>query len=241
MLKDKNELVAYLTKVSDKIMTNKQTQRNICDYANEKYKIPKGLVSDFLTERVSPEEFSVFELFIIFESFHAVISNDIKLHQISKYYTEKEINFYKEEKYKNEVLKFPIKFKMVQIAEDQWIGKIDVQTLMKFRKAQIINYNADTQRTMKRIVNGDGEEYKISLNKESVAEIADLMIKGLYIPDPFTLNISASNEKNAFYFNEKNSEFIITELAEFDIIDGYHRYVASCNVVDMNPNINNTK
>jgi hypothetical protein len=111
---------------------------------------------------------------------------------------------------------------MVQVAPDQWIGAITAKELMKLKRQQLIKYNENTQRTMRRIVHGQDRYFKIFLNNKSVEEIKESLRSGTYIADDITLNMPL--ETTEFVFN--NGTLTINEMDKLDIIDGYHRYIA---------------
>ena len=236
MLKSKIELEKYLEKQCDEIVTRNDICKAIYVYANNTYDIPKGLVSDYVTSRASLSEATSFELFILFDSICNVL-DDKKVKNIDEFFTAQEIQYFKKSKYEVEEIKFPITFKMIQIEDDQWTGKIDIKTLMKLRKAQLINYNVNAQRTMQRIVRGDKEVYKITLNKKSVNEIASSYENNTFIPNAITLNIPLEVDSD-FYYNEEKCTLTIRSLEHFDVTDGYHRYIAACQVSDLNPDFN---
>lgn len=126
-----------------------------------------------------------------------------------------------------EIAKLPkqLTYDMIQIADDQWIGKISVSELMQLRDAQIINYNENTQRVMKRINKGNEEIYQIALNKKAILSMEELFRDGIYIPNTITLNMP---EGTSFVY--RNGTLIIKKLDHFDITDGYHRYIAMSNL-----------
>lgn len=101
----------------------------------------------------------------------------------------------------------------------------------------MINYNVNAQRTMQRVIKGDKELYRITLNKHAVNSIRRSFESGEFIPNTITLNIPEDPE-NEFYYNEKNSELVIKNINHFDISDGYHRYVAACQAYDQNDKFN---
>lgn len=228
MLTDKKQLETCLEKYSFDIVVDKQKSKELCDYAYSTYNIPKSLVLDYFTHRKSFVEASEFELFILLDS---VIKFIDKTNKLSVYFTDKEINFYEKEKYRTEKLEFPLEFKAIQIANDQWIGRIDVKTMMKFRKAQLINYNENTQRTMTRIVQGKNIGYKPTLNEKAVVEIAKKCENNTFIPNTITLNISDESDAD-FYYDEGTCTFVVNKINHFDMIDGYHRYVGQARVFD---------
>lgn len=198
---------------------------------NDTYEIPAGLVADFVTGRRRLEEATDFILFIMLDCL------DTKQDMIKKYYTGGEIDFYRKSKYQDESkIVFPITFKMVQVAPDQYIGKTDVQTLMKLKNSQKVKYNENTQRVKQRVVKGNIEYYKITLNKVAVQEIAEAFRDERYISDDITLNILDDNAD--YSYDERTCNFIIKSISEFDIIDGYHRWVAMNRIIEADPNFN---
>ena len=231
MLKDKKALEQYLEAQCDKIVFDNDKCKTIYAYANETYDIPKGIVSDLVSRRMAMSEVSEFVLFILLDSMNNVLE---RIQHLDNYYTEKEIQFYKKSKYKTDKIKFPLIFKMIQIEEDQWIGKISVNTLMKLRQAQMISYNVNAQRTMQRVVKGGKESYKITLNQKAIGEIAEAYSSASFIPNTITLNIPAE-EDSVFYYDQETCSLVIKSLDHFDVTDGYHRFIAACQVSDINP------
>lgn len=237
MLKAKKELEVYLEKkilnfISDTVLYNK-----IYDYALEKYDIPKVMVSDYLSLRNPLAEANDFILFCLLDSIES--TTETKKSVIPEFYVEKEIKKYSTSKYKVDKIKFPLRFKALQITNDQWLSSIDFKTLMQLRAAQLIIYNENTQRTMQRMVRNEKEFYKISINKIAVAEIENLYKDGTYIPTPLTVNIPLDSDSD-FYYDEERCELVITSFEGFDIVDGYHRYLAACKASDSDKNINFT-
>ena len=241
MLKAKVDLEKYLEKQVLKFVTSSETINNICEYAEKQYDIPKGFTSDFITMRVSFMEANEFILFCILDSIEKITkeANDIRNDKLKEYFTENEIKIYSTSKYNVEKIKFPLRFKAVQIADDHWISKIDFKTLMKLRAAQLINYNEETQRTMERIVRGNTEIYRIKVDKSAVYAIENSYKDGTYIPTPLTFNIPEDTEAD-YYYDEEKMELVIRKLDHFDINDGYHRYVAACKACDSDRNFNFT-
>ena len=182
MLKKKEELEQYLEKEILKIISNTELCIKIYDYIKDKYDIPRVITSDYISMRLPLEQASEFILFCLLDGIEKVINKNKT--DIDKFFTMQEFKTYKDSKYEVNEIKFPLRLKMIQVADDQWIGKIDTKTLMNFRKAQLINYNANAQRTMQRIVKGEKEYYKITINKETVSAIKGLVKKNVYIPTP---------------------------------------------------------
>lgn len=192
--------------------------------AEERYGIPELIISDYILLRRNMIDTNAFLLFII---------TDItqKPSVLNEYFSPQEINTYSKEKWVVEKAEFPLTFDMMKINEEQFVGRISVKELMKLRDAQLINYNENTQRTMKHIVKGDEEYYQISINKDAVYAIMESFESDLYIPNTITLNIP---EDAVYKYNEKNHQLIIRQASYLDILDGYHRYVAMSKVCARN-------
>lgn len=237
MLKEKKELEQYLEKKILSFISNTELCNKIYDYALEKYNIPKATASDYLSLRNPLAEANDFVLFCILDSIEKITNE--KKSAISNFYVEKEIKMYSTSQFKVDKIKFPLRFKSIQISDDQWSSSIDFKTLMKLRAAQLIIYNENTQRTMKRMVHDEKEIYKIEINKASVEEIERLYKDGTYIPTPLTFNIPMDSDAN-FYYDEDRMELVINSLDGFDIVDGYHRYLAACKACDSEKGINFT-
>lgn len=233
MLKDKITLEQYLDQQCDRIVIDNDKCKAIYTYANETYGIPKGIVSDLITRRKSMSEATEFMLFILLDSMSQIKQH--KIQHIDQFYTTQEIQFYKKSKYKKTNIKFPLVFKMIQVEDDQWIGKINIKTLMELRQAQLINYNENAQRTMQRIVRGDKEIYKIHLVEKAVREISKAYEQNTFIPNTITLNMPIEIEPE-FYYDQETFSLIIKKLDHFDITDGFHRYIAAGRASDLNSN-----
>ena len=229
MVKARNEIEKYLEKKIMKIIADNEVCTGVCDYVRDTYDIPRTITSDYISMRLSLEQASEFILFCLFDGIEKVTQKSKT--EIDSFFTMQEFKTYKNSKYETSDIKFPLRLKMIQVTDDQWIGRINTKTLMEFRKAQLINYNANAQRTMQRIVKGEKEFYKITINNETVSAIKKLVKRNVYIPTPFTLNISTDSNAE-FYYDEDRCELVINSIESFDISDGYHRYITFCSIHD---------
>lgn len=217
----KEEISKYIVRICKQNLSKVEVQQRQIDQLYERFGIPSSLSFDIITLKTSPEDETDFILFC----FVYVLNNK----DINKFFTEKEIATYSESKYKVDKIKFPIKYRMIQIAEDQWIGSISVKDLMKLRNAQLINYNENAQRKLKRVVSGEEEWYTIDVNREAVNGIVESYRNDTYIPNTITLNLPETSE-----FKYDGEYLIINELEAFDILDGYHRYIAMSQIYNTN-------
>jgi len=233
MLKSKNELENFLEGKCIKIALNNDLISKTRDYIFNKYNIPKGIIMDMITQRVSLIEKTEFELFCLLDGIDNVVNTNNK----EKYFTDIEIKTYLNEKLEVDGINFPLDIKCYQVSTDQWIGASDVDFFIKLRKAQLIKYNVNAQRVMKRIIKGATVLFKIVPNKLAIKSIKALMKSGRYIPTTITLNIPYDLDAE-FYYDEKEGKLVIKKLDIFDISDGYHRYLAVCELYDEDQNFN---
>ena len=233
MLKAKQSLEQYLAELCDRIVLDNDRCKNIYNYANKTYKIPKGLVSDLITKRMEMSEVSEFVLFILLDSICNVEKDNKTIQTVDKFYTMHEAKYYRTSEYEVKKIKFPLVFKMIQVADDQWIGKITIDKLMELRQAQLVNYNVNAQRVMQKVVRGDKESYKITLNHKAVENIKTSYESNNFISNTITLNLPMETDYD-FYYDEENCSLVIKSLEHLDVTDGYHRYIAACQVKDNN-------
>lgn len=232
MLTSKQTVCEYLEDKAMKVVLDRQKTLDLCNYCYKQYNIPRGLTTDFIAMRKSFDEASEFMLFVFMDGFSQVLSGLRK--GIKGFFTESEIKTYSQARYEEDRIKFPLEFAMIQIAPDQWIGRISVDELMQLRKAQLINYNENAQRTMQKIIRGDKEYYKISINKKAIQDIKESLEEHTFISNTLTLNIPEDSEAE-FRYDESTKTFIINSIESFDIIDGYHRYISLSQAKDLDP------
>ena len=212
---------------------NPSTYRNniksISDELVIKYGLSYSEATDFLSQRVHISTASDFELFAVM----SILNDGL----IKDYFTPIEIKKYSNYKVEESKITFPIEFNVIQVAEDQWLGSITAKQLMLFRDTQFINYNENTQRTMTRVNHGVFENYKITLNRKAVEGIKKSFTRNAYIPNTITLNLPDDAE---FDYDEDENKLIITNISHFDILDGYHRYIAISELTNNDANFDYT-
>ena len=209
-----------------KRLTKKERQQ-ICRDAFTEYGIPMDITADILVGRRNVKEFPPKILFGII----SIISPA----KIQDYFNAEEIQALGNSAIEIKEATLPYTFKdVVQIADDQWVGRIDVKTLMDLRDRQMINYKENSQRVMRHLISGGVETLRIFVNKIAVKSIATLMKSGRYIPDDITLNMpfDDADGESKFRYDEKSHTLTVTQLPnnKFDILDGYHRYLGMSQV-----------
>lgn len=159
-----------------------------------------------------------------------------------EYFTEHEINtalqYFKDT---NSSMKLPLTLENVlQVGYGEYITSVPISFLYKMYESGLIVYNFETQRDAKLKKSPSGSVVKVAnINKKSVEEITNLIIKGSYIPDALTLNLLVGTGKDGeelTYVTKKN-ELTIHEGSSIDILDGFHRLNAIREAYKLNPDL----
>lgn len=204
----------------------------LAENANVQFGVPTGDIMDYLSGRKKTSEANTQDLFMLCWTFDYTRKTNLA----KEFFTPSEVR----ELTKMQVVplkaNFPLRIKCVQVDDDQWIGRCDVHFLMELRNSQLINYNANAQRTMTRVVRQGIEQWKITLNKKAVRSIKESYKTNAYIPNTITLNIP--EDQYDFQYDSNKNELIINSLDSFDITDGYHRYMAMSELWDEDRHFN---
>lgn len=213
------ELNSYLNEKLAEI-TNRKERMELYKQIYSKFNIPIEVTTDYFTFKRDIGEASTFEVFAFLYF--------IKRSRLSLYFTDNEIEVLSSEKIEDKTITFPLVFKdIIQISEDQWIGRTSFQELMAMKDARLINYDENEQRTFRHIKSGNTEIMRIFINKKSVQEIKEALKTGRYIPDDITLNIPQGSE---FSFSNNTLKIYSLPNDKFNIIDGYHRWLGMAEI-----------
>lgn len=233
MKKDRSELNKYLLSQCEKLTFQAEKCSEIRKYLFEKYDIPTGLTMDMISRGKIEGQTN----HIAYCLLEGILNITSEKNVIEEFFVPAEAAMFSKTPMPKDKFKFPIVIKCNQVADDQWIGATDTNFFMELRKAQMINYNENTQRALTKIITNNGVYYNITVEESTVSGIRKTLQRGEYIPTPITLNIPLDHDAN-FYYDEDQGVLIINSLDYFDIIDGYHRYVAMFREKDVNPNFN---
>lgn len=196
-----------------------------------------GDVKSVLDGNVPLEFLSLIDLGVYADVIHKATNIESVNPEI--YYTDiemEQIKNFKEEDYKEVVLEYPLVFNNVfEQSNDQWIGVISIQDVVRLLQAKKIRYNYKTQRNPIYIKHRDTLIQRPNINNNSVINIKDLIIKGQYIPDTLTFNIFADGYED-FIYDRKRNRLIIKD-GNLDMLDGMHRSLACEGALLENPNI----
>ena len=222
--KSRDQLNTYAEKLfqTSEIIIKKSKRRKLFSDLSRWFNMPTIIAEEMTTFKRDIKEFTPFDIFCVLYF--------IDRPSLSRFFTANEIESFSKDKYVIEKAEFPLVFKdMVQVTDDQWIGKTTVQELMKLKRSRILNYDENEQRALRRIKSGKEEIFKPWVSEKNVREIKASMEKGTYIPDAITLNMPEGTE-----FKYANNTLSIYSLPRnvLNLDDGYHRYLAMSQIYD---------
>lgn len=151
---------------------------------------------------------------------------EIEIEEGDKYVVENKVN-------DNEPI---VVFENVEkIDDDYYVTNMTAQQVKDLYDRMIVTYNKETQRNtvLKQIKNSVIDV--INVNQKSVQEMADLMVKGLFIRNTITFNILKTG-KEEFEYNEKEKTLTVYN-TKLDILDGYHRSLAMIRACTIDPEL----
>ena len=222
----RDELEKKIVYGLDELIGYSQKQGELSAKLMKNWDMSLGHASDLVSQRVGLDAETDFTIF--------VLASELEIKGLNKYFSKIETKEFSNAKYEKKGFKLPLKLDMLQVSSDQWIGRIMISDLMTLRDAQIITYNENTQRTIERVIRGNKEFYRITVDNSVVNKIAMEYEEEQYIPNTLTFNMP---ENTSFKYDSDKKQLIISELTNLDIIDGYHRYLGAAKALMKNPEL----
>lgn len=221
MLKSK-EMFNSMNKYLNAIWSKKSEYRAFEEYLNKEFNYPSTEYMEYVIGAREISNLQPRELFWLIKGI-----NNVKTRiKIESYFSDNEIREYSNAKFvfiKESIYPYKIEIKD-ELTDDQWVTTLDMDQIKDLYDKQLIVYNPNTQRELKRIVRGEEEVYTINYNKQSVLEIKGLMASGRFIPNDLSFNLNLDNPEVEFDIIDNT---LILYKGRFDIIDGFHRFKAA--------------
>lgn len=207
----------------------------------EKNGITGGRVENVLSNVNVLEDADIRELLLFTEQFY-VKTGLIKLHP-QEWFTENEIKTAKQFDKRlftemGDNMNLQVMFENGSIVESGvYSTTIDIATISSLFDAQVLNYNFDIQRQPKKrkgSVNPVATVYK-----KNVKEIKELLLKDRLVSTTIALNApsGSSDSGEEVSFDPETGIVSISEGVRLDVLDGYHRCLASVQAYKEDPSI----
>lgn len=214
---------------------------NIQNTLNERHEVPRGFVSSLLTRE--PEE--VFEnedvrlpMLFVKEALEQSRQTD----ELNKVFTKSELKELEQFLYAQEQdsIKLPLEFfPALKLNEVTHSVRMSASTVAKLFESQIVNYSFDIQREAVTVKREDTIIKTPKINRRNVTEIRNLLLKGQLKDSTIYLNAAprTADSGDELLMDEKNHKLIVTEGTRLDVLDGYHRCLASLEAYARNPEL----
>lgn len=238
-MKTDREKLENQLKIIIPLYNNNKIINEVTKKFNKKGILP-GKIRDIFSGRFFVEMLDITFLCLFTKYLYESIDEekkDKRLIDPKKYFTDREIEeslkFHVEAGASNV---YPIIFEpMIQVTNDQWIGKISIHQLVNLYNNHVINYDPEAQRELEYKKIRDTIIPKIHVNNKSVAEIENEIVNNKFISNMITLNM-VYGESEFEYDNEK----ILFKAGKINIADGWHRSRAFMNALAKHSDINYT-
>lgn len=241
MQETKAEVLELIKDNIHHISNNKKTVVDIKDELS-KYRITGGRVEEVLS---NPEELNedLRELALFTEQIF--LKTGIKDLDPNKWFTKAEMKEARSFDYISEnnedEITLPLTLKVLPGHDGGYMAIEGYQLVAKLMKSQkVLSYDFAIQRQGTKIKRKDEMILVPTVDKKNVREIKDLLIKGDLKRTTITLNAAAltSDSGEELIYNPKTGTLTITEGTKLNILDGYHRCLASQEAYEMNKDLN---
>lgn len=207
-----------------------------------KYRIHGGRVEEYLSHGEVLEEADIRELALLTDQ----LFKQTGLVEINpeNWFTDNEMKEAKQYDYMlvngEDDIVFPLEVEnVIHIGNNLYIASLDIQVIAKLMKSKKLNYNFDIQRQATHTKRKDSIMQKPTLYKKNVKEIKELLLKDQLIHTTLAFNAATqtSDSGEELTYNSKRNVLTINEGTRLDILDGYHRCVASQQAFSENPEL----
>ena len=218
-----------------------QTLEEVQQSLKEKYDIPVGVTNSLLTrntqEVFNNEDMRVPRLFV-----KEVFSRSNQNNKLKQVFTESEQKELEQFLYQSEDtdMELPLElYPALKLNDLTHSVRMSAKTIAKLMNAQILNYSFDIQREATTKRRGDTIILQPTTNKKNIKEMEKLLLSGQLKDSTIYLNAAprTAEDGDELIMDSKNHKLIITKGTRLDILDGYHRCLASLKAFTKNPEL----
>lgn len=140
-----------------------------------------------------------------------------------------------------EDISFPLELgNVISVGNSVYVATMDVKSIAKLMRNQLLYYNFEIQRQARNVRRKGSIIQRPTVYKKNVREIKNLLLKGQLIHTTLAFNaaVQTSNSHEELTFDPKTETLTINEGTRLDILDGFHRCLASMQAYLEDPEIN---
>lgn len=218
---------------SFKDMDNQQekTLNKVKEKLKKRHDISPGITVSLLTrdinEVLETEDVRLPRLFV-----KEVLEISNQKDKINEIFTKSEVKELEQFLYSNESKDFSLPlelFPTLKLNELTFSVKMSAKMIAQMFESQVFNYNFDIQRESQRRKRKDSIIAVPKINQTNIKEMRDLLLKGQLKDSTIYFNAAprTSEQGDELIMDEANHTITITKGTRLDILDGYHRCLAS--------------
>lgn len=242
MHKSRQELEENLIPAIHTIKSKKKIVNDIKKHLAQ-YDILAGDVQGWINDpQKELSELDIRLLFLITEQIYA--KTGISSINPEEYFTESEIRESKQfsgSLERKPEIEFPITVSNATVVGNSaYMVTLDIKVIDKLIDNQLLHYNYDLQREASYKRRKDQIIVEPTLNMSNVKEISQHLLEGTLVPTTLVFNAATRSAESGseLIFDSNKMELTITKGTKLDLLDGYHRCMASQNALQMNPELN---
>lgn len=217
-----------------------QILEKLKDNLDEYHNIPSGKIEYILSQEPADliEEEDIKLLAVFVKKFLELSGNKETLKQTFTVAEIKELEqYYYHDK---EVIALPLEmYPALKLNSTTHSVRMTAKMVAQLLEEQVLNYGFEIQREAK-LVKKQGKIIKQPrINQKNVDEMAELLIKGQLMDSTIFLNAAprTADDGEELLMNEGAHKLTVAEGTRLDILDGFHRCLASQKAYQLNPNI----
>lgn len=208
-----------------------------------KYRILAGRVEEYFSDPVSTlEEADIRELALVTEQVY-VKTGKQDLNP-ENWFTTSEMKEARQYDYLflhgEDAIQFPIEIEnVIHLGNDLYAANLSIKTIARLLRSKKLNYNYEIQRQETKVKRMDKIIFKPTVYKKNVTEIKELLLKGELKVTTLAFNAATgtSDDGEELTYNAKKNTLTINDGTRLDILDGYHRCLASEQAYSQNPDL----
>lgn len=222
---------------------NDEYIEKIAKNMNFNYSVPEGVAISFTSRELDDSFFANTDIRLItlyiMEAFKVMGRQEM----LNKYVLKGEQQEAKQFDFtaykKQDEIQLPYEFSPALPVNDVYSTKMSVKVISDFVNSGIINYNFDIQRESK-LEKRLSSVVKIpTINQKNVNEITKHLLNGTLKESTLYLNAAptTSDSGDELMYDSNDHSLIVTEGTRIDVLDGYHRLLATQKAFRENPTI----
>lgn len=239
-VKEKDKIIEVVKQFIDDLSTNKKAIEKVKNALSENG-ITSGAVERIMNDPDVLNDSDIREVALFVEQFYK--STSIQALEPTQWFTEFELKRarqFDKRLLTEDASDYTIAFDNTSIVGNGiYVTTIDIKTITELFDAQILNYNYDIQRQAKRTMRKDQIIYSPTVYKKNVKEIKEHLLKEKLVSTSLAFNaaVGSSNSGEDITFDSSTGTLTINEGTQLDILDGYHRCLASVEAYRENPEL----